>query len=339
LVGLLNLFDVWGERGMNLTCLKMMLLADADPSAQNNEFLRRPTAFDDTLYFSAVVSKFVYSTMVDGSKHVQAAMKAMLDLGQPYVTANGTDSFLNLPPLLSMAWHYCHVLHFSLDLHEKIFLLLGRGTDVAARGDSRETCLHMVLKFDADITKLNFRNYQEEEFKDILMCMVTAGADVYASDKDEHTVSQIACMSGCEELWREVLAECGYNPDSVFSIEHDFNPKGFQKCPGIGVFSAAAPVVRSTKLSFKEYSQQRKSFDCVQKVYSREDIDIRAIWQESDQFWESINENSDSEDYDWVSIEEDDNDQGDEEDDEDEYGMEEEEFSSGVEESSDAGEA
>jgi hypothetical protein len=317
----------------------MMLLADADPSLQFEMYLEGYNTFHHELLYGTVVSKFVYSTMVDRSKHVQAAMKALLDLGQPYVSANTTTSYLSLPPLLFAPWSYLCALDFSLDLHEKIFLLLGRGADVAARGSSGETCLHMVLKLNADMTKYDFRNYQEEEFRDILMCMVTAGADVYASDKDEHTVSQVACMSGCEELWREVLAECGYNPDSVFSIEHDFNPKGFQKYPGIGVFSATAPVVRSTKLSFKEYSQQRKSLDCVQKVYSREDIDINAIRREAVQFWESINESSDSEDYEWVSVEEDDNDQRYEEDDEDEYGMEGEEYSSGDEESSDADEA
>jgi hypothetical protein len=53
----------------------------------------------------------------------------------------------------------------------------------------------MVLKLNADMTKYDFQNYQEEEFRDILMCMATAGADVYASDRDEHTVSQVACMS------------------------------------------------------------------------------------------------------------------------------------------------
>ena len=317
----------------------MMLLADADPSLQFDRLWGDYNTFSDELHYGTAVSKFVYSTMVDGSKHVQAAMKALLDLGQPYVTANTTNLVLNLPPLLSVAWNYYNNIGFPLDLHEKIFLLLGRGADVAARDSSGETCLHIILKLNADMTKYDFRNYQEEEFRDILMCIVTAGADVYASDKDEHTVSQVACMSGREELWREVLAECGYNPDSVFSIKHDFNPKGFQKYPGIGVFSATAPVVRSTKLSFKEYSQQRKSLDCVQKVYSREDIDINAIRREAVQFWESINESSDSEDYEWVSVEEDDNDQRDEEDDEDEYGMEGEEYSSGDEESSDADEA
>jgi hypothetical protein len=191
----------------------------------------------------------------------------------------------------------------QLDRHEKIFLLLKSGADVAACYGYGESCLHRVLKFDADIPKEIFSAYQEEEFKDILMCMVTAGADVYASD-DLGTASQIACEYGHEELWREVLAKCGYDPDEVFSIENEFKPRKFQGRPVIGIFPAAAPVVRSTMLSFAQYSRERKSLDCVQKVYRREDIDIKAAEREADQFWESIIESSDSEDYEWVSVEE-----------------------------------
>jgi hypothetical protein len=255
-------------------------------------------------------------------------MKALLDLGQPYVSVNDTvGSALNEPPLLSLARRYRCLSNMSFDLDEKVFLLLERGADISARDRSGDTCLSVVLQLLRDMTKDKFSAYQEEEFKDILMCMITAGADVYASDQGGMTVSQTACIFGQEELWREVLAECGYDPDEVFSIENEFRPMGFQSCPGERVFSTVAPYVRPTKLSFKEYSEQRKLLDCVKKVYSREYVDSSVVGQECREFWESVIESSDSEDYEWAS------DMGEDEDDTDEvYSDDNEEYSSEDEE-------
>lgn len=132
--------------------------------------------------------------------------------------------------------------------------------------------------------------------------MVTAGADVHGSDKWGETVSHLACEFGHEELWREVLAKCGYDPDEVYSLENDFRHMYFQRRPGVGVFVAATPDVRSTKLSFKEYGRQRKSLDCVRKVYSREEVNYRAVWKECKDIWETRIETSDSEDCEWMNV-------------------------------------
>jgi hypothetical protein len=102
---------------------------------------------------------------------------------------------------------------------------------------------------------MEIHEYYEEEFKDILMCMVTAGADVFASNDKGQTVSQVACENGKVDLWREVLGECGYDPDEVFCPEDCFDGKW--EFPGMGVFSAMATNVRSTKLPFAKYGQQR----------------------------------------------------------------------------------
>jgi len=233
-------------------------------------------------------------------------MKALLDLGQPHVTVNSVSSPFGStfgPPLFQLIRLYGHVDLFSLGLHEKVFLLLERGADITARNHFGESCLHVVLQFRADMTKptlFEYLAYEEEEFKDILMCMVTAGADVYASNWHGKTVSHIACEYGYEELWREVLAECGYNPDEVFSLENEFGTD-FRKYPGVRVFSTTAPVVRSTKLSFKEYGRQRKSLDCVRKVYSCEETGILEVWRDRSEFCEAGLESSDSENDEWVS--------------------------------------
>src|ERR1700738_3026682 len=142
-------------------------------------------------------------------------MEALLDLGHPCVDANaavGSTFNYEQPPLLSVADHFHLSFDHSLHMNEKIFLLLRRGADTAARDNDGETCLHLVLMLDADMEKDNFRAYQEDEFKDILMCMVTAGVDLSACDMCGKTASQTAVQHGHEELWREVLAECGYDP-------------------------------------------------------------------------------------------------------------------------------
>jgi hypothetical protein len=327
--------------------LKLMLLADADPTLQS--WGDRAT-YEDELQYGTVVSELSTVLIVGGSKHVQTAMEALLDLGQPYVTANGYVESIFGSPLLYLAGRYSFMSGWSLDIHEKMFLLLECGADIAARGRFGGSCLHVVLEFDADVTRIQFPNYQEEEFKDILMCMVTAGADVAASNGNRRTVSQTAVKYGHEELWREVLAECGYDPDAVFCLEHEFDclkdnfsivswVYNCRKFHGMRAFSTATPVVRSTKLSFAEYRRQRKSLDCVQKVYSREGRDIEKVWRDRDEFWESIVESPDSEDYDWVSVEEDDHGEGDDVDDGDGYGSELAECSGGEEEYSDGDEA
>ena len=319
--------------------MKLMLLADANTNLRSWEGL---STFQDELLYGTVVSKLFTVLIVGASKHVQATTKALLDLGQPHVNVNAISHSTFKSPLLYLATCYGRLSKVALDMHEKVFLILERGACVAARDRYGRSCLHLVLGFNANM-KRGFAAYQEEEFKDILMCMVTAGADVFASDDCGRTASQTAVMYGHEELWREVLTECGYDPDAVFCLKHEFdcikdnlsigvNYCCCQEIRGARAFSTATPVVRSIKLSFTEYSRQRKLLDCVQKVYSREERDIKKIWRDCDEFWGSIAESSDSEDYEWVSVEEDDDDEGDEKDhDEDEYDCELDECSSGGE--------
>jgi hypothetical protein len=306
------------ERDRRFTCLKLMLDAGADPSLQYYQSLDGST-FELELQYGTVVSKLPIVPMVNRPKHVQAAVQALLDLRHPCVSANapiGLTFNYEEPPLLSVAEHFHCLFDHSLDMHEKVFLLLSRGADIAARNGTGETSLHTVLRFHASMEKSGFRVYQEEKFKDILMCMVTAGADVSASDDYRNTVSQTAVEYGHEEIWREVLADCGYNPDAVFCLEEDFacsedhvlfwyNRTGAsQKYLGKSLFSSATPTFRSTKLSFTEYGRQRKSLDCVRKVYNHEEINIRNVWRERDDFWEAFIESSDSEDYEWEGTEE-----------------------------------
>jgi hypothetical protein len=298
-----------------------MLEAGADPSLSYGG----ATQFEKELEYGTNVSKFSLLVRDDGSKHVQAVIKALLDLGQPFVSANGPlDSLEATSSLLHIARTYDFAPFNSFEVHEKIFLLLGRGADISLYNKFGESCLQIVLQLRLNMYR--HLDYQEE-YKDILMCMVTAGASVYTSDKLGWTASQTACEYGHEELWREVLAECGYDPDEVFSLEDDFcqehsgrgvcaecgyDPDGafslnhdIQKHPGMGVFAAMPLKVRPWKLSFKEYGRQRKSFDCVRRVYNREEAYYHVKWEEQRLFWETYVELSDSEDDEWASFNDD----------------------------------
>lgn len=309
-------------------CLELMLHAEADPSV-TIDLTRSWSVFAAELICATYVSKSCIVYIIDEAKTQEDAVQSLLYLGQPFTCVNleldRVDGSITLLLLLANLYRLFYLE--NLHLHEKIFLFLQHGAEVHARSPDGLNCLHWVLTFTSDLTKEKFRVYQEQELKDVLMCMVTSGVNVFASDNNGMTVSQVACGSGHEELWREVLSECGYDPDEVFCLEDDFNWwfEGNEKFPGMSVFPAISPNVRPTKLSFKEYSQQRKSLECVQKVYNPEFIDIGEVYRESDEFWESINESSDSEGYEWVSDdgdEEEDEDEGDEESEDEKYGIE-----------------
>ncbi len=173
-----------------------------------------------------------------------------------------------------------------------------------------------------------FSRYSREDFKDSLMLLVTAGADVYAIDKFGYSVSDIACSNGHEEIWIEVLAECGYNPEEVFSLEEDY-PKLQEQfgrgVPGLGVFSTMAPAVRATRLSFAEYSHQRKALSCVRKIELEERNYSR--WEKEREAWQAskIVLEDDSDDYEEEESE-DEEVVYDTEDDEEIYGSDEEEM-------------
>lgn len=294
------------ERDRRWTCLKLMLAAGADPYLNYYPSLESST-FESELHYGTVVNKSSIICMSIGPNHSQIVLNALLDQGHPCVHANAAfsitfNSEYEQTPLLSLAEHYRYLFHQSLHMSEKTFLLLDRGADITTRDLDGKTCLHYVLMCDADMGKEEFRAYDESEFKDILMCMVTAGADLAACDVYGKTISQTAIEYGHEGLWREVIALCGYNPDEVFSIEHDFCHNDFQKQPGMGVFTSATPNVRLAKLSFEEYRQQRKSLSCVRKAYSRQEVDVQAELNEAFDFWETYIETSDSEDYEWVNV-------------------------------------
>ncbi|KAH0842540.1 hypothetical protein FOPE_07696 [Fonsecaea pedrosoi] len=84
------------------------------------------------------------------------------------------------------------------------------------------------------------------QLKDVLMLLVTAGADVFAVNRSGESVSDVAIKLGYSAEWKETLQECGYDVSNVLnhSDEHDEVPRQHQQ---------------RHLLTFAEYLQVRKS--------------------------------------------------------------------------------
>lgn len=88
-----------------------------------------------------------------------------------------------------------------------------------------------------------------EQMYDVLMVLLTAGADVYATTKCGRTVSYFARKHGYGDLWRQVLGECGYDtrPPLIFCRPH------------FGLYALHEEICprQRCKLSFEEYCRRR----------------------------------------------------------------------------------
>lgn len=207
-------------------------------------------------------------------------MKLMLDKGEPFVTANKSLEWGGQEnALLWVAFRTLVGPPPTSPLSEKVFLLLERGADVRARDRWGSNCLHMIFKAHS-VSNFHF-SYTTPKVKDALICLVTAGADVDACDKWGRSVSEFACEASLEELWIEVLAECGYDPEPFLQcLGHYYRREN----AGLGVFSTVVPKVRSTRLSFAEHGKQRKSLPCS----SKEITDWKAYFKSRDEWIELL---------------------------------------------------
>ena len=92
--------------------------------------------------------------------------------------------------------------------------LLDRGADVTTKDDDGNTCLHNVLQ-SSHLSGHDNR----DELKNLLVLLIQAGADVYATTNDGESVSDMAytfildffepiCLG---HVWEEALLTCGYD--------------------------------------------------------------------------------------------------------------------------------
>ena len=175
---------------------------------------------------------------------------------------------------------------------------MSRGANVNARSSLGGTCLHVACNPMVDSE--DHRSYEIRwqgrlsQAKDILILMISAGADVCAVDNFGGSVSDLALAAGLETVWIEALKYCGIaikdvlarsNTDPAYSSALDSR------------YSQPSESLKS-KISFKEYLERRKAFEALQDEVDRELEDYA---------WLASSEDDDSEDDDLAEEPSDDN--------------------------------
>lgn len=197
-----------------------------------------------------------------------------MDHGAPFIDPNFLGSTPSgLTPILLLANTHARVCTWGysemIDISDKIALLLCRGADVSRRDQVGNNCLHLAMDYFPLVAPSQVHSKgeyariirQHLELEDILMLLVTAGADVYAIDDFGISISEVAINRGHQKLWETVLTSCGYDIDEV--IEPIDSVEGHSS--SVDRMFPCKSVRRSEpKLSFADYlrirGEKRSSF-------------------------------------------------------------------------------
>ncbi|ERF68622.1 hypothetical protein EPUS_07183 [Endocarpon pusillum Z07020] len=226
------------ELYLRAECIKLLLARGADPSMMFEDPGLNLSVFRLGLWRSSL-----------------AILRAYLNSESPFIGPNslGTDNSDSFP-LGELA--YIHTLNCVEDFEtpNKIALLLARGADVNRRDSLGNNCLHAVLNYPDHSWRRKEDPEGQAELRDILMLMITAGADVYAVNDDEETVSRVARDSGHCRIWVEVLEACGFSSYKV--TRGDDAEYGWSSA--LDNSFSRLPARPTSKLSFAEYLEQRE---------------------------------------------------------------------------------
>ncbi|KIW82883.1 hypothetical protein Z517_02126 [Fonsecaea pedrosoi CBS 271.37] len=117
----------------------------------------------------------------------------------------------------------------------KIAFLGAGGADPYFRNGRGESYLRQILvaraKYSGTMYESLVTKAHDGQLKDVLMLLVTAGADVFAVNRSGESVSDVAIKLGYSVEWKETLEECGYDVSNVLnhSDEHDEVPRQHQQ--------------------------------------------------------------------------------------------------------------
>ncbi|KAK5084924.1 hypothetical protein LTR70_006387 [Exophiala xenobiotica] len=276
-----NYFEISAEqRFVKTECVELLMKFGADPT-------HTIVAEDPP------VSMIAYALLVVSAD----AVKRMLDNGEPFFSASNILESDEVPLLVLANYHASYGTE-PYQIPDKFALLLSRGANLHVRDDNGDTCLHVVMLYDPGRIhreELRTRVYQnpvndkyDGELKDILLLLMTAGADVYARNIYEETPSDIARSWNHEREWREALEECGYDPDEVEDAEEQ----------NIS-WSSGTDFVRTSQqrplLSFAEYLEIRKGRHIEEKLDEESEIETGVDEEEiiAENTWESWETKSD----------------------------------------------
>lgn len=241
----------------------------------------------------------------------------LLDYGYPFIFPGGFFNKHETPLLHLASTHSLRNFISYCEIPDKIALLLQRGADVLSHDLDGNTCLHLVMRYRFDeecSTAPRYRNDSASEYhkelKDILMLLLTAGADVTARNSFEFSPSDVAWDYGHWQQWTDALQECGYDINEV-----DVEREEESSCWASGT-DIRVKTVRPKLMSFHEYLEIRKTRTSRLVEVSDSETD-----DDHDEFDDEIEDDSDGEDggfENWETESEDWPDEAKVEDDEDE---------------------
>ena len=190
-------------------------------------------------------------------------MKALIDLGEPFTSLESTGD--NNPhgtiPLLLLVSVHSWIDSANCQTGDKIALILSRGANAKARDSQGETCLHLVFSKHHHHSERGCWCENEagqhyfSETKDIVIMMISAGADVCAIDEQGKSVSDAAINSGLRQIWIEALKCCGIDIKDVLA-----RPK-VNPAHSTALSTQYNRQIRSvaSKISLAEYLKGRKA--------------------------------------------------------------------------------
>ena len=240
-------------------CLSIMLDAGADYTVDLDSHFDIFCPFMRSLSEDSIVYQTTGLCSYELTNYYQTSFKNILDHDNSSIDVNEPrcNSFrLEEPPLFSLARESGYETSDVFYVLEKAVLLLERKADVSRRGADGGTVLHAVLKCRCCfewISKQNARRNKSlwsrklsiSTLKDMLLLFLSAGADVYVSNRFGQTASMVAAECGRLEEWEEALSACGYNAEKVMTHSHS----DLKTCTG---------QHQASKLVFEEYCEQLK---------------------------------------------------------------------------------
>lgn len=195
-------------------------------------------------------------TNLDEAYKYKASLKAFLNLGSPIIGPNSTGATqagpLETYPLLVLSVMHRAGTAEAFETAEKISLL-ARGAHVNQKDSSGNICLHIVMDYSPLALQTNNLERQNE-LRDILMLMVTAGADIYAVNDEKQTVSDIAHRFGRYKIQTDILDTCGFGHQTV----HRAHKADYGWSSAVDQAESRRRAEYTLLLSFSDYLEQRK---------------------------------------------------------------------------------
>ena len=160
------------------------------------------------------------------------------------------------PPLLLLAEACGLIDSDTFHIVDKAILLLNRKANISCRNYHGNTVLHTILNCPRLHEIFSYKKAKalrsrsrwilsHKQPLDLLIVFITAGADVYALNKNGETPSKVAYSNRRIEEWIKALKLCGYDYEEV--LAHPSPCTDYCKANH-----------QASMLSFEEYCQERE---------------------------------------------------------------------------------